>query len=302
MPRNSSGVFTLASAAFVPNTTISSSAVNADLSDIATALTQSLATTGVSTMTGQLLCTSGNASAPGYGFASDTATGFYLPASHQIGVTINGTPSVTFNSNFSVTFIGTITANIGTIPVGAVMDFAGVSAPAGWLLCFGQAVSRATYVTLFGIIGTTYGIGDGSTTFNLPDYRGRITAGQDNMGGSSAGRIGTVVTDVGTIVGTTLGSTGGSTTHAQTTSEMPVHSHANSLTDPGHTHTYNEAVSSGNQKPASGGTAPFDSYSAIATSSNTTGITITNANAGSGNAMAIMQPTIITNKIIFVGL
>ncbi len=56
---------------------------------------------------------------------------------------------------------------------GTVLDFAGTTAPDGWLMCFGQAVSRTTYANLFAKIGTIYGAGDGSTTFNLPDCRGR---------------------------------------------------------------------------------------------------------------------------------
>lgn len=75
------------------------------------------------------------------------------------------------------------------IPIGAVVPYAGSTAPTGWLLCYGQAVSRSTYATLFGIISTTYGTGDGSTTFNVPDLRGRVVAGLDNMGGSDAGRL-----------------------------------------------------------------------------------------------------------------
>ncbi|MBX4215375.1 phage tail protein [Candidatus Parcubacteria bacterium] len=63
------------------------------------------------------------------------------------------------------------------------------TAPSGWLLCYGQAVSRTTYSKLFGILGTTFGVGDASTTFNLPDMRGRVPVGQDDMGGSSANRV-----------------------------------------------------------------------------------------------------------------
>ena len=89
---------------------------------------------------------------------------------------------------------------------------------------------------LFGLIGTTYGSGDGSTTFNIPDLRGRVTAFLDNMGGSAAGRIGTALsTDGGTINGQALGSAGGSSTHVQATGEMAQHNH--SLSDPGHVHT-----------------------------------------------------------------
>jgi len=60
------------------------------------------------------------------------------------------------------------------VPVGSVMPFAGATAPTGWLLCDGSAVSRTTYAQLFQVIGTTYGAGDGATTFNLPDMRGRV--------------------------------------------------------------------------------------------------------------------------------
>ena len=63
---------------------------------------------------------------------------------------------------------------------------AGSTAPAGTLLCYGQAISRTDYVGLFTVIGTTYGVGDGTTTFNVPDLRGTVPAGKTNMGGSIA--------------------------------------------------------------------------------------------------------------------
>jgi microcystin-dependent protein len=74
-------------------------------------------------------------------------------------------------------------------PAGSLMPYAGTTAPSGWLLCFGQEVSRSTYAALFAVAGTAYGAGDGSTTFNLPDLRGRVIAGQDDMGGSAANRL-----------------------------------------------------------------------------------------------------------------
>lgn len=64
-------------------------------------------------------------------------------------------------------------------PVGGVMEFAGPIAPDGWLICDGSAISRETYNDLFNVIGTYYGDGDGSTTFNLPQYQGRIGIGLD---------------------------------------------------------------------------------------------------------------------------
>lgn len=95
---------------------------------------------------------------------------------------------------------------LSPIPVGTVNAFAGTAAPTGWLFAYGQAVSRTTYADLFTAIGETYGVGDGSTTFNLPDMRGRVPAGQDDMGGSSANRL-TGLTDG--VNGDTLGATGG---------------------------------------------------------------------------------------------
>lgn len=90
--------------------------------------------------------------------------------------------------------------------VGEVMDYAGPTPPSGWLVCDGSAVSRTTYAALFAAIGTAWGAGDGSTTFNLPDMRGRVGAGRDDMGGTPAGRL----TVAGSLLeGITLGNVGG---------------------------------------------------------------------------------------------
>jgi hypothetical protein len=100
------------------------------------------------------------------------------------------------------------------VPTGVVNPYAGATAPAGWLLCFGQAISRTVYSTLFTAIGTTYGVGDGSTTFALPDMRGRAVAGQDDMGGTSANRL-TFPASLG-INGDILGAVGGNETPPST--------------------------------------------------------------------------------------
>ena len=68
------------------------------------------------------------------------------------------------------------------LPSGMLIDFAGTVEPVGWLMCDGRAVSRTTFSSLFASIGTAYGVGDGSTTFNLPDFRGRFARYNDNMG------------------------------------------------------------------------------------------------------------------------
>lgn len=107
------------------------------------------------------------------------------------------------------------------VPVGSMTAYAGTIAPAGWLLCDGTAVSRSLYADLFSVISTTFGSGDGSTTFNLPDLRGRVPVGLDNLGGVDAGRLS---------VANTLGGSGGAETHTLTTGEIPSHTHANTAT------------------------------------------------------------------------
>ena len=75
------------------------------------------------------------------------------------------------------------------VPIGAILAYSGASAPSGWVLCDGAAISRTTYATLFANIGTNFGAGDGSTTFNVPDLRGRVIVGKDDMGGAAAARV-----------------------------------------------------------------------------------------------------------------
>jgi microcystin-dependent protein len=133
-------------------------------------------------------------------------------------VTVGGTQTLTGKTLTAPT----ITAPLISAWVGMVVDFAGTTAPTGWLLCYGQAISRTTYSVLFSAISTTYGTGDGSTTFNLPDLRGRVVAGQDDMGGSSANRLTGVS---GSVDGDTLGAAGGAETHTLALTEIPAHDH-----------------------------------------------------------------------------
>ncbi|NBO26841.1 MAG: tail fiber protein [Actinobacteria bacterium] len=80
-------------------------------------------------------------------------------------------------------------AFLNIAPTGTVLPFAGSTAPEGWLLCDGSAINRTTYATLFAVTSTTYGTGDGSTTFNLPDMRGVFPRGQGTNGTANYGGV-----------------------------------------------------------------------------------------------------------------
>lgn len=124
-------------------------------------------------------------------------------------------------------------------PSGSVISYAGSSAPTGWLLCSGQTVSRTEYSALFAAIGTTYGAGDGSTTFALPDMRGRTVAGVDDMGGFAASRLTSANSG---ITGTSLGAAGGTEAVTLTSSQsgIPAHSHANTASFAGNSHNHTQ--------------------------------------------------------------
>jgi microcystin-dependent protein len=166
---------------------------------------------------------------------------------------------------------------VGAVPIGSVTAFAGSAAPSGWLLCGGQTVSRTQFSGLFLTIGTTYGAGDGSTTFALPDLRGRTIAGEDDMGGTAANRLTSGGSGINGIV---LGATGGSQTHTLTTTEMPAHAHD---------------IQRSNVAASSTGADASVVYRSLAN----TGATYTNTqNTGSGGAHNNTQPTIVLNYII----
>lgn len=174
------------------------------------------------------------------------------------------------------------------IPVGTIIDYPGPTIPNGYLLCAGQEVGRSTYPDLFAAIGTTYGSGNGTTTFNLPDIRGRVVAGKDNMNGIPVNRLTTQVT------GSTLGAVGGTEEVTLTSTQIPSHTHT--VNDPGHTHTLANPVidTTGSLSAPPGGGLGI--VTTATTSSSTTGITL--SNTGGGGAHSNVQPTIIFNKVI----
>lgn len=117
------------------------------------------------------------------------------------------------------------------MPAGTIVQTARTSAATGWLMSQGQAVSRITYADLYNAIGTTYGTGDGLTTFNLPNLKGRVPVGLDAT----------------QVEFNTLGEIGGAKTHTLTESELPSHTHTGTTgtESAGHTHTFSGTTSTG---------------------------------------------------------
>jgi microcystin-dependent protein len=151
------------------------------------------------------------------------------------------------------------------------------AAPTGWLYCDGSAVSRTTYAGLFNKIMTTFGSGDGSTTFNLPDMRGRVPAGYDN--GNETGRL-TEVTSQG-VSASTLGNTGGEQAHTQTESELYPHTHTPANGKP--------FVLADDATEISVGTSGTTIYEPSITSL---------TDVGGGGAFNVVQPSLIVGWVI----
>lgn len=211
------------------------------------------------------------------------------------GSLILGTPYVaTYNNSDSCFYLQGGAANAYSIPLGGFLDYAGSTAPnSAFVLPIGQAISRTTYATLFSLISTTYGVGDGSTTFNVPDLTGRVTA----MKESTATRLTTAGSGVD---GGTLGAAGGAQNITMARANLPQTSVSVTITDPGHNHTIGNTLAFVGSENIQGGTGANISSTAQTIASHTTGITAAfNLNGNvTQTAMIVAQPTIVLNKIM----
>lgn len=155
----------------------------------------------------------------------------------------------TANTSYNVAPIPNDSPGASALPIGAITMWGSATAPSGWLICDGTAVSRFVFASLFAVIGTTWGVGDGSSTFNVPNFAGRVPRGVN-----------------GTY---TLASTGGNDTITLAANNLPNHSH--STLDPGHTH--GSLAQGGGFASADGGNGNRANSGGI-TNSATTGIVV----------------------------
>ena len=159
------------------------------------------------------------------------------------------------------------------------MQYAGTTVPTGWLLCDGSVISRTTYAFLYNAIGTTYGQGDGSTTFSLPNLADKFVLGK-----------GTTYS--------TLGATGGEKTHTLSIGELPSHGHSGSTsTDGNHAHSVSTLVS-GSQFVGSHNNNNCTWGTATTSYSGSHSHTVSISNTGNGQAHNNMPPYIVMNYII----
>lgn len=194
--------------------------------------------------------------------------------------------------------------NIIGVKVGSICFYAGSTEPDKWLFCAGQAVSRSIYADLFAVVGLEYGAGDGSTTFNLPDLRGRLAAGKNDMGGVDVGRL------TGSVNGSVLGGFGGTETVTLTSNNIPVLTPVVETTG-SHTHVVDNAVGSDGAGYAATGSnnntfvssagslAQFVSRSLSSAGAHTHTVTM---NPSGGQAHNNTQPVIVLNALIYTGV
>jgi len=216
------------------------------------------------------------------------------------GTLIQGTPYVAvYNNSDAVWYLQGFYGNAYNVPLGGAMPFFLSTAPnSSFVFPFGQAISRTTYATLFASMSTTFGAGDGSTTFNIPDLRGRMPAGKDDMGGSAASRL---TTAGGAVDGATLGAVGGAQTRTLAANQIPA-----GVPSSG-TNTISVASSDSINLASNG---PSDNFGSIAgsgqwdnitrrqiSSSGSNSISVTSTNA-SQQPLITVQPTIVCNYIM----
>lgn len=206
-----------------------------------------------------------------------------------VAPTVRSVGDATTAADYNIIANSVIDLNLARVPVGALTPYAGSTAPTGYLLCFGQAVSQTTYADLYAVIAGTYdSTSAGAGNFRVPDLRGRGISGLDNMGGTDAGRL-SWQNVRGTVGTSSILTDTGTETHTLTTAQLSVHSHSF-----GTQVAYNNAGFSGQAFAFGGGHWGVTQ----ANNANTAGSLSGTADSGSGSAHNNMPPTILLNYII----
>jgi len=216
----------------------------------------------------------------------------------QSGILIQGTPYAAVYNNSDGAFY---LFGIGTapgIPVGGMIDFTGTTAPSSsFVLPFGQAISRTTYATYFAMVSTTFGVGDGSTTFNVPDLRGRVAAGADAMGGSAASRL------TSSFFGATasLGATGGNEKETISNGNLPANIPNNlgaTFSPSSGTSTIFGGTAAPNTNVTGGAAASVPTPATAFVLTGSVSITGTINGSGANTPLITVQPTMVVNKLL----
>jgi microcystin-dependent protein len=217
------------------------------------------------------------------------------------GTLILGTPyTAVYNHSDAAFCLRGFFGNPYNIPLGGCLPFFGQTAPnSSFVLPYGQAISRATYSKLFTMFGTTYGSGDGSTTFNVPDLRGRVIAGKGDMGGVDLGLLSTIGLGAS---GTTLGAVGGAQAITLSANQIPSLTLVNASQAISVSGTTNTRGTNNSTSFVGGGAvgAYFPDSGAVfatvtSTGNNSISVAYTNT---SQTVTKTVQPTIICNYIV----
>jgi microcystin-dependent protein len=217
------------------------------------------------------------------------------------GTLIRGTPYLaTYNNLDAVWYLQSFYGNPYNIPLGGGLPFFGSTAPnSSFVFPFGQAISRSTYATLFSLLGTAYGVGDGSSTFNLPDLRGRVPAGSDTMGGSGASRL-TIASGMN---GTGIGATGGAQMQTLLTANLPAYTPAGlvSVSSVAVSYSVRAYASSGatvNTQLSLSSNVGSDAGTLSNVSGSASALFTGTAQGGTSTPIVTVQPTLVCNYII----
>jgi microcystin-dependent protein len=291
---------------------------NPPLAAVAEVTVASAATCNILAAASEFVAISGTTTITSFGTGVNTkrfvrATGAFKITHHATSLILPGGQDLTTAAGDTFIVISDASSNCriyayqraanppATVPIGASIDYFGATAPAFYIFPYGQLLSRTTYAALFAVLSTTFGVGDGSTTFGVPDLRGRVVAGKDDMGGSSANRL---TNQSGGLNGDTLGATGGSETVTIAQANLPniAPTFAGDVVG-NHTHSVPNDSPTGSGNLAQGGDLGSPAKNSGGSGGHTPSGTISSINGGvAQTAMNIVQPTIVANKILYVGV